>query len=144
MYYRIFISDLYNRTYYNTSDLKNMAKLLAAVGLQENYLLDYGFFDSDYKEFNSYKDIEHCINERKSDLVTEDVNPTELITNIKELFEVESAQELNTKFSTSVLYVPEVGVEESTEPWPDFNDLDEFEQDEWECWPNVSGETFSF
>ena len=53
MYYRIFISDLYNRTYYNSSDLKNMAKVLAAVGLQENYLLDYGFFDSDYKEFNS-------------------------------------------------------------------------------------------
>lgn len=134
MYYRTSISDLYNRSHYNTTEIKDVAKIFVACGLQENFLTDMGFFDSYYTEFNSTQDIHDCMNERKEALTNEGVNINELIASIEDLLNCQNSTELNTKYAKSILYAPGIRVEESESPFSDYDSLGEYERDDfWEC-----------
>ena len=136
MFYRAYIQEIYNRSHYNTTDIQNMAKILIACGLQENFLSEDGFFGEYYEEFNSIEDVQSCINERKDALIAESVTPQKLISEIEELLNCKNASDLNTKFSESQLYFSGIGFEEADSPFADYDSLDEYERDDyWECFP---------
>lgn len=139
MYYRFYSSNLYNRSHYNTTDIKIIAKMLVACGLCE---FAQEVFD-DYPELNSSQDVHDCLNERKDRLAEyaeeegweEEIDINKLQASIEELLNCQTASELNSKFNQSELYFSEAGVEESETPFEEFDSLDEAEiNDYWDFW----------
>ena len=133
MYYRFYTSDLYNRSYYNTTDIKVMAKILVAIGLSE---LANDVFN-DYPKLSSSEDVQNCLKNRKDQLKEytemwgEEININKLQTSIEELLNCQTALELKTKFNQSELYFSEAGVEESESPFEDFDSLGEADKNDF-------------
>ena len=130
MYYRFYTSDLYNRSYYNTTDIKVMAKILVAIGLSE-FANDVF---NDYPKLSSSEDVQNCLKNRKDQLKEytemwgEEININKLQSSIEELLNCQTVSELKTKFNQSELYFSEAGVEESESLFEDFDSLSEAEK----------------